>query len=60
MERLRDVAGILNLAAQETNSVIFKVKIFKFLEVLQLARDLSVALRYLHTDVSKTAMILHR
>jgi serine/threonine protein kinase len=60
MERLRDVAGVLNLAQQETNPSLFKNKVFKFIEVLNLSRDLAIALRYLHSHVHSNAMILHR
>ena len=57
---MRDVSGLLNLAAQETNPTIFKNKTFKFIEVLHLSRDLAVALKYLHSQVHQDAMILHR
>lgn len=60
MERLRDMSEILNLSQQETNPVIFKNKVFKYIEVLQLARDLAIALRYLHSEVHSEAMIIHR
>ena len=60
MERLRDVAGLLNLAAQESNPTMFRNKTFKFIEVLHLSRDLAIALKYLHSDFHKDAMILHR
>ena len=60
MERLRDVSGILNLASQEGNPVMFKNKVFKFNEALQLSKDLAVALSYLHTHCHPDAMILHR
>ena len=57
---MRDVSGLLNLAAQEMNPTIFKNKTFKFIEVLHLSRDLAVALKYLHSQVHQDAMILHR
>lgn len=60
MERLRDMSEVLNLAAQETNPVMFKNKVFKYIEVLQLARDLAIALRYLHSEVHSKALIIHR
>ena len=60
MERLRDLSEVLNLAAEESNPTMFRNKVFKYVEVLQLARDLAIALKYLHTEVHPHAMIIHR
>lgn len=60
MERLRDLSEILNLTAQDQNPTLFKNKSFKYSEVLHLARDLAVALRYLHDEVHQDATIIHR
>ena len=60
MERLRDLSEVLNLAAEESNPTMFRNKVFKYVEVLQLARDLAIALKYLHTEVHPHAMVIHR
>ena len=60
MERLRDLSETLNLSAQDLNPTLFKNKAFKFDDVLRLALDLAVALKYLHSEVHQDAIVIHR
>lgn len=61
MERLRGLSSVLNIInSQDSNPNLFENKVFKFTEVLQLAKDLCSAMQYLHNDVHPEACIIHR
>mmetsp|Transcript_34524 Transcript_34524/g.32891 ORF Transcript_34524/g.32891 Transcript_34524/m.32891 type:complete len:387 (-) Transcript_34524:298-1458(-) len=60
MERLRDLSSVLDINFQETQPKFLQRKAFSFFEMLNLAKDLSLSLRYLHAEVHPDGVILHR
>ena len=61
LEKLRDISVMLNISqTEEVRPSIFHRRVFSYVEVLRLAKDLADAIKYLHSEVHPNAMIIHR
>jgi serine/threonine protein kinase len=61
LERLRDLSQVLELnSAEDSRPSMFRKRAFSYVQVLQIAKNLADALRYIHEEISPSAMVIHR